>query len=72
MMRVSASFLVLCAVIIEREVSATCGGGIPNQPQPGETHRSSIMVDDPNLGQVRRTTFEGERDQSEIIESLQG
>ena len=41
---------VLCG--LAREVSATCGRELPNLPQPGENFRTSIMVDDPNHGQV--------------------
>ena len=41
---------VLCG--LAREVSATCGRELPNLPQPGENFRTSIMVDDPNYGQV--------------------
>ena len=36
-------------------VSAACGGEIPDQPQPGESHVVTIPVDDPNLGEVERT-----------------
>ena len=28
---------------------------MPNQPTPGESHVVTIMVDDPNLGEVERT-----------------
>ena len=34
---------------------ATCGGDVPLQPQPGQSHTSSIIVNDPNLGEVERS-----------------
>ena len=49
-MKIALNLAVLCA--LARKVSATCGGEMPNQPQPGETQHTSIMVDDPNYGQV--------------------
>ena len=36
-------------------VSATCGGQVPEQPQPGESYVVAIPVEDPNLGEVERT-----------------
>ena len=35
--------------------SVGCGGPMPQQPNPGNSHASSILVDDPNLGSVERT-----------------
>ena len=49
-MKNTAILAVLCA--LARKVSATCAEEMPNLPQPGQTHRTSIMVDDPNYGQV--------------------
>ena len=34
---------------------ATCGFDMPQQPQPGQSYTSSIMVNDPNLGEVERS-----------------
>ena len=45
----------LCSLLIVSEVSATCGTSISNGPQPGETQRISILVDDPHHGQVERS-----------------
>ena len=45
--------LVLSALVAT--VTATCGGDIPNQPQPGQSLRTSILVSDPNFGEVERT-----------------
>ena len=37
------------------EISASCAGEMPNQPQPGQSHSGSILVKDPNLGEIERT-----------------
>ena len=48
-----AAIAVCCAVATC--VSAMCGGELPQQPQPGQSHLASIVVNDPNIGQVERT-----------------
>ena len=52
-----ASVLILAIFFLEiiGAVTATCRGEMPNQPAPGESYVVSIMVDDPNLGEVERT-----------------
>ena len=47
------ALLVLSA--ITTAVLATCHGEMPPNPLPGTSESVSIMVDDPNLGQVERT-----------------
>ena len=44
---------VLSAIIVA--ASATCGGEMPNQPNPGSSRTVSITVTDPNLGEVERS-----------------
>ena len=50
-------FILLAALMCKTTitVSATCGGGMPNLPLPGESRYISIWVDDPNHGQVERS-----------------
>ena len=44
---------VLYAIVVA--ASATCGGDMPNQPNPGNSRTVSITVTDPNLGEVERS-----------------
>ena len=50
--------VLLAAIILfgfTSSVTATCGGQMPDRPAPGESHVVTIIVDDPNLGEVERT-----------------
>ena len=44
---------VLCTEALT--CSATCTGEMPSSPQPGQSSSGSILVTDPNIGQVERT-----------------
>ena len=44
---------VLCTEALR--CSATCSGEMPNLPQPGQSSSGSVLVTDPNVGQVERT-----------------
>ena len=51
----SSTFVLLALSSIVSVVRGTCGGDIPDQPQPGQSQRIYISVSDPNFGEVERS-----------------